>query len=821
MFGKMSRGARKQGSTGHLRVIDSAMLRPRLALLSGLTLLASPLVALAAAPPFAEVGVAFLQKHCVDCHGPEKQKGNLTLHQIKDERSLLRAGRKWKDVLNLVQSGEMPPEDRERPTAEERKRFLESSMAAFARADQAPPDPGRLTLRRLNRTEYNNTIRDLLKVEFKPADNFPTDDVGYGFDNIADVLSVSPVLMERYLEAATSIAEQAIPLTAALPPKRRLLAKYCEPAEPGVTEKPFRPINASEKRWMHSGPMHTLVRVLPENEYVMRVRLYAQSANGEPVKVALLAAGEKLAKPSPAAEIARLDGEAMQALQPCVILKIADVTARDESQAQIFEAKISKLVGVERIAIAALKPTRGQPPPTLFVEWLESEGPLDPRSPTTKALMVFSPDKSPRDQAREVLIRFVSRAWRRPITQEELDRLAGLMEYTVGHGESWEEALRRAITAVLASPKFVFRYEPDDQPENPVAHAITDFQLATRLSYFLWSSCPDGELLRLASQRKLVANLDAQIQRMLKDPRASALVDNFAIQWLQIGRLAGHTADAKTFPRWQPELRASMLEETRRFCAEIFREDRSILDLLDADFTWVDRRLAELYRVQPPGGFRGEEWRRVSLAGTPRGGLLTQASVLTVTSNPTRTSPVKRGKWVLEQLLGAPPPPAPPNVPSLDDAQRKELSGTFRQKLEQHRADPQCAGCHEKMDAFGLTLENFDGIGQWRDRDETGARIDASAKLPGHPLLAGFADMKTVLRDHQRDFTRCFTEKMLIYALGRGLDHYDEPAIERIQSALSRKEYRFSVLVSEIVKSTPFLLRRGKDQIETTIAKTP
>lgn len=819
MFEKTPGGARKHRSGSQVRVIGGAMPRSRFALLLSLAFLAGAGVASAAAP-FSETGVAFLQKHCVDCHGPEKQKGNLTLHQIKDERSLLKAGRKWKDVLNLVQSGEMPPEDREQPSLEERKRFLESSMAVFARADQAPPDPGRLTLRRLNRTEYNNTIRDLLKVEFKPAENFPTDDVGYGFDNIADVLSVSPVLMERYLEAAANIAEQAIPLTAALPPKRTMLARYCEPAEPGVTQNRFRPINAAEKRWIFSGPMNTPVNVKAEHEYIMRVRLYAQNPSGEPVKIALLVAGEKLAKASPAAEVARIDGEAMPPLTPCFILKTAEVTARSEADAQIFEAKISALAGVERIAVAALKPARGQPP-TLFVEWLESEGPLDPRSPTTKALMVFSADKPPREQAREVLLRFASRAWRRPLTQEEFERLVGLMEYTVGHGESWEEALRRAVAAVLASPKFVFRLEPDEQPENPAAHAITDFQLATRLSYFLWSSTPDDELLRLASKRKLVGNLDAQIQRMLQDPRASALVDNFAIQWLQIGRLAAHSADAKTFPKWAPELRASMLEETRRFCAEIFREDRSILDLLDADFTWVDRRLAELYRVQPPGGFRGEEWRRVSLAGTPRGGLLTQASVLTVTSNPTRTSPVKRGKWVLEQFLGAPPPPAPPNVPSLDDARRKELTGTFRQKLEQHRADAQCAGCHEKMDAFGLTLENFDGIGQWRDRDETGARIDASAKLPGHAPLAGFTDMKTVLRDHQRDFTRCLTEKMLIYALGRGLEYCDEPAIERIQGALARKDYRFSVLVSEIVKSTPFLLRRGKDQIEPTLAQTP
>ena len=754
------------------------------------------------------------------CHGAEKQKGNFALHQIKNEQSLLRARRQWKEVLSLVQSGEMPPEDQEQPSAEERKRFLESAMAVLARAEQAPPDPGRLTLRRLNRTEYNNTIRDLLKVEFRPADNFPSDDVGYGFDHIADVLSVSPVLMERYLEAAASIAEQAIPLTAALPPKRTMAGKYCEPASPAVPQDRFRPVCASESDWVFSGPLHTATRVLPEHEYLVRVRLYARSAKGEPVKIALLAAGENLVGVSPASEIARLDGGAMQHLRSCAILKIAEVTARDETHAQVFEAKISRRAGVERVAVAALKPARGEPPSKLFVEWLECEGPLDPRSPAAKAFMVFSPDKPPREQAREVLVRFVSRAWRRPISKDELDRLAGLIEYTVGHGESWEEGLRRAMTAVLASPKFVFRLEPDMQPENPLAHPLDDFQLATRLSYFLWSSCPDDELLQLAAQRKLLPNLDAQVRRMLKDPRASALVENFAVQWLQIGRLAGHTADTKTFPRWQPELRASMLEETRRFCGEIFREDRSILDLLDADFTWVDRRLAELYRLQPPGGFRGEEWQRVALAGTPRGGLLTHASVLTVTSNPTRTSPVKRGKWVLEQLLGAPPPPAPPNVPSLDDAQRKELTGTLRQKLEQHRRDAQCAGCHEKMDAFGFTLENFDGIGQWRDRDETGAPVDASAKLRGQQL-GGLADLKAMLREHRRDFSRCFTEKMLIYALGRGLDYYDEPAIDQIQGALARNGDRFSVLVSEIVKSTPFLLRRGRSQLDSPTETPP
>jgi hypothetical protein len=433
--------------------------------------------------------------------------------------------------------------------------------------------------------------------------------------------------------------------------------------------------------------------------------------------------------------------------------------------------------------------------------------------------MVFTSNKPEREQVFEVLTRFVARAWRRPGTPEEIGRLYAMVNYAVAHNEGWEGGLRRAIMAVLASPKFIFRLEPDAQPENPEPHPLDEYQLATRLAYFLWSSTPDDRLLQLAWEKRLGANLDTEVRRMLKDPRSEALVDNFALQWLQLGRIATHSADAKVFSKWQPGLAGEMIEETRRFCAEILRDDRSVLDLLDADFTWVDQRLADLYGLKVPGGLDKGEWKRVSLAGTPRGGLLTQASVLTVTSNPTRTSPVKRGKWVLEQLLGNPPPPAPPNVPSLDDGRRKELTAaTFREKLEQHRADPKCANCHAKMDAFGFALENFDGIGQWRDRDETGARVDASARLGSGRKLNGVADLRALLRQRKDAFTRCLSEKLLIYALGRGLDYYDEPALDRIQSALVRDNYKFSTLLLEIVKSDPFRLRRGKGQ--ETLAAT-
>jgi len=778
--------------------------------------------ALAAVPvagPFPEVGVKFIESHCVSCHGPDKQKANLALHTVRDDLSLLRARKQWRKVVEAVDAGTMPPDDKPQPTDAERSAFVASVNAVFATANAAKPDPGRLTVRRLNRTEYNNTIRDLLHIDFKPAADFPSDDIGFGFDNIADVLSVSPVLMEHYLDAAERIAEEAVPLNPARPPKRTMAGKFCEPASATVPQDRFRPVNAARNDAVLSGPLNTPVRITAGNEFWVRARLYVEGAPDEPVRVALLATGPKIEGASPTGEVSKLDGVKMPYLLPATILKTVVVTARDEAHAQTVEVKIKGVPGTERVALAAYKPSPGKQPPTLRVEFLETEGPLDPRSPATKGLWAFTSEKPEAEQARDILTNLAARAWRRPGTADEINRLCAMVDYAVAHNEGWEGGSRRAITAVLASPKFIFRLEPDAQPENSEPHPVDEFQLATRLSYFLWSSAPDERLLQMAWEKKLSANLDTEVRRMLKDPRSAALVDDFALQWLQLGRIATHSADAKVFPKWEPKLAGEMIEETRRFCGEIVREDRSVLDLLDADFTWVDQRLADLYGLKVRGLGPGE-WKRVSLAGTARGGLLTQASVLTVTSNPTRTSPVKRGKWVLEQLLGTPLPPAPPNVPSLDDSGRKELTAaTFREKLAQHRTDPKCANCHAKMDAFGCTLENFDGIGQWRERDETGAPVDASAKLGSGRPLQGVADLRALLRAHKDDFTRCLSEKLLIYALGRGLDYYDEPTLDGIQTALARDDYKFSTLVREIVKSDPFRLRRGKGQ--ETLAATP
>ena len=404
----------------------------------------------------------------------------------------------------------------------------------------------------MNRTEYNNTIHDLLHVDFKPADDFPSDDVGFGFDNIADVLSVSPVLMERYLDAAERIAEEAVPLNAARPPKRTMAGKYCEPASPAVPQDRFRPVNAAQQQLILSGPLNTPVKGISAGnghsgcarDFMPRARRMCRCG------WRCWPRGRRSRIPRRRApKMSKLDGVALRAVTPCVILKTVLITARDEQHAQLLELKIKGAPGTERVALAAFKPPSGKPPPTLRVEFLETEGPLDTRTPSNKALMAFTSDKPENEQAREILTRFVARAWRRPGTPDEINRLCAMVDYAVGHNEGWEGGLRRAITAVLASPKFIFRLEPDTQPENPEPHPLDEFQLATRLAYFLWSSAPDERLLQLAWQKKLGANLDAEVRRMLKDARSEALVDNFALQWLQLGRIATHSADAKTFPQ--------------------------------------------------------------------------------------------------------------------------------------------------------------------------------------------------------------------------------------------------------------------------------
>ncbi len=758
------------------------------------------------APEFSREGVAFVQKYCVHCHNDKTHKADLTLHGYKDDASVLKELKVWQNVLRMVKAGEMPPSGRSpRPSAAEVEAFAQVVNGVYEKAARSGKvDPGQVTVRRLNRTEYNNTIRDLVGVDFQPAEDFPSDDIGHGFDNIGDVLSLSPVLMERYLAAAESIVQRAIVPHPPKPPVRHVASRWLEPA----TSEAFRwrPINPGV------GMLHSQFSLTMDGEYTFRVRIQARSATSESPRVAILVDGKEV--------------------------KTFPVKGT-EQKPETLEMKLAMEKGPRRVAVKHLNPPlpgnnktekkdrnekmdRGG---TVLVESFVLEGPADTRPATHRRLLACNPSASKKEQTREVLERFATRAYRRPATPAEVARLVKLVESAEAQGEKWESGIQLAMQAVLVSPKFLFRIELDQRPDSPAPHPLDEYQLASRLSYFLWSSMPDDELFALAARKELTRNLDAQVQRMLKDPRSQALVNNFAMQWLQLQRLKTFAPDAKLFPTFNEQLRSAMMKETALFFEAVLREDRSILDLIDSDFTFLNEPLARHYGIadtngnligqkptQPRGEpIRGEQFRRVTLQNRDRGGLLTQASVLTVTSNPTRTSPVKRGRWVLEQLLGTPPPPPPPNVPELVENEKAVLSGSLRQRMEQHRANPACANCHAKMDPLGFAFENYNAIGGFRSKDGD-FPIDPSGTLPDGKTVKGPGDLKGILKEKKELFSRCLAEKMLIYALGRGLEYYDRPTIERIQTALAANNYKFSTLVSAIVQSDPFRLRRGKDQ---------
>jgi hypothetical protein len=594
--------------------------------------------------------VPFLTKYCTSCHGGAKPKGDLSLEALKDEAEAKKKPEVWERVAANLRAGDMPPPTRKRPTAAEIDRVTSWIDKNMARVDCTKErDPGRVTIRRLNKAEYRNTIRDLMGVDFKPAEDFPSDDVGYGFDNIGDVLTLSPLLMERYLAAAEQIVDIAF--------------KDAQNRERLVQRPKFNP--------------------------------------------------------------------------------------------------------------------------------------KDPKRPRKSAII------------RQVIEKFAARAYRRPVTDDEVARIARFVELAETNGQRLDEGFQLAFRAILASPHFLFRVEMDRASTRPHGvYAISEYELASRLSYFLWSSMPDEELFRLASSGSLRKDdtLEKQVRRMLADPKARALTDNFAGQWLQLRSLRTATPDPKLFPTFNDNLRRAMIEETERFFEAVVKEDRSILDFIDADFTFVNETLARHYKIE---GVKGKEFQRVKLPDSKRGGILTHASILTVTSNPTRTSPVKRGKWILENILNTPPPPPPPEVPELEENQA-ELKGSLRQRMEQHREKPICASCHQRMDPLGFAFENFDAIGGWRDRDGKFS-IDPTGTLPNGQTFNGPMELRRILKTtKQVDFRRCLTEKMLTYALGRGLEFYDRCAVDDISAAVAKNDHRFSSLVIAIVKSDPFQLRKGK-----------
>jgi mono/diheme cytochrome c family protein len=753
--------------------------------------------AIGQAPKASPAGSAYaaqvspvLAKYCVSCHGPDKPKHGLNLAAYTTEGSALKDLKTWEKVLEVVRDGSMPPDGKPEPSEAESTRFTQYLESLVSKAScKTAQDPGRVTLRRLNREEYNNTVRDLVGVDFRPADDFPSDDVGYGFDNIGDVLTLPPLLMEKYLAAAESIAAQAI-LADDEPrgPVRRF--KGVDIGKQGGnpdSESGFFLMSTNAE----VGVDHAFTK---SGNYILRARAFGQQAGKDMPKLEFL-----------------IDGKSARSFE-----------VKAESDApEVYEAKLKIKMPVSRFAAAFTNDEYHpeNPDPTkrdrnLAIDWIEVVGPLyslpNDLPESHKKIIFRRPTiTTRREVAREVLQKFATRAFRRPVAPAELDRLVGLVDLALKNGDKFERGIQVAVMAVLVSPHFLFRVELDARPGQP--RNLTDLELASRLSYFLWSSMPDDELIDVATKGQLRAgkNLDEQVARMLKDPKSKEFVENFAGQWLQTRNLKLASPDRGRFDKFDEPLRAAMAREVELFFAAVVHDDRPITDFLHADYTFLNERLAKHYGI---AGVAGDKFRRVHLTDASRGGVVTMASTLTVTSNPTRTSPVKRGKWILEEILGSPPPPPPPNVADLsnddEDAngKRKDPTASLRVRMEKHRADPNCASCHARMDPLGFGLENFDAIGAWRDKDGP-FPVDSSGVLPDGKKFAGPVELKTVLLMKIKPFSRCLTEKLMTYALGRGLEYQDRCVVEKVADAVLAGGGKFSALVSAIVHSDPFQKR--------------
>jgi hypothetical protein len=754
-----------------------------------------------------------LRKYCVECHGNETTNGGVNFESFVDGSTAIAARKTWDKARKMLQTAAMPPADH--PT-----RPNEAEVAALLRwinqdvfQDDCGKfhDPGHVTIRRLNRAEYNNTIRDLLGVRLRPADDFPSDDVGNGFDNQGEVLSISPLLMEGYLAAAERVASVALfGVDLKNPPIDRLdVRKMATSGSAQLARKKY----ARERHvWLPAaGTVSGTFRCPMSGEYVLRVLAAGRQAGTEPPRM-------EVRIDDRAHRVFEVTGEAVLGHYE-VRLPIA----RGEHK---FSASFINALA-EPPAPPALPQTgagrratktsdRVRPAREIEFDRFELEGPFkidadDPKLAsieTRQRILNCGENRaSLAERTARTLTRFATRAFRRPVSAAEIKRYVDLAIASEPNGPL-DRAVQSGMTAILVSPHFLFRIEQPALPtEGPDPVSIGPFELASRLSYFLWSSMPDDELFRVAVDGSLKQPdvLATQVRRMLKDEKSRALVDNFAAQWLNLGLLDLARPSARVFEAFDSDLRRDMRRETDLFFQSLVRDDRRVLDLLDGKYTFLNERLARLYDVK---GIQGEKFREVSLQGSPRAGVLTQASILTLTSQRTRTSPVKRGKWILETFLGEAPPPPPANVPELSETQKSNPNASLRDQLAIHRKSASCAICHKIMDPLGLGLENFDGIGRWREKDKDHP-VDASGSLPGGESFRGPAELIGVLTRRQDAFRRHFAETLLAYSLGRGVEYYDRCAIDRIVEGTRRGDDRFSALVTEIVRSDPFLLRRG------------
>ena len=755
---------------------------------------------------------ALLDRYCVTCHNERLQTAGLTLDQL----DLTQVGANapvLEKVVHKLRSGQMPPEGRPRPDEATIDTFATALETALDRAAAEAPNPGRVASRRINRLEYVNAIEDLLGLEIDGDDLLPSDMAGFGFDNNADVLSFTPLLMERYIAAATKISRAAV----GSPDIRPLTQVYTvgfERRDVRLNEEmPFSTHGGVAVR--HSFPL--------DGEYVFAVRLKRNGTVetidgiGEEEHQIELRVDHELVRRFPI-------GGRYPGVDPGTLIAVAE----DDIDGQVLheyrmtadrelEIRVPVTAGTRLVSAAFTDSAPSPSVPALLpgIDTLHISGPFDGTvpddTPARRRIFVCRPadtsDGAEEVCAREIMTTLARRAYRRPVTETDIDPLMAMFREGRA-GRNFDAGIERALEVLLSMPKFLLRIERppvDTQPgEN---YRLTDVELASRLSFFLWKSIPDDELLDLAARGELSdpAILDDQVRRMLADRRATRFMDDFVGQWLQVRNIFSQDPDGALFAGFNDTLRTAMVRETELFFESQVREDRPIHELLRADHTYLNEQLARHYGIDD---IYGSRFRRVQWRDDRRHGLLGHASLLTVTSYANRTSVVLRGKWVLENLLGAPPPPPPPNVPPLAESDRRNPT-SLRERMEQHRSSPVCASCHSRMDPLGFALEHFDAVGRWRETDG-GAAINAAIELDGQAIDSPRA-FREALLGHGDEFVRTVTEKLLIYALGRGVDYFDAPTIREIVRGLARDDYRWSALVTGLVASQPFQMRRVAD----------
>ncbi len=770
-----------------------------------------------------------LDRYCIGCHNERLRTGGLALDTLDPARVGDHPGA-WEKVVRRLRTGSMPPAGRRRPDPATYETVASALENALDRAAAANPNPGRTTVHRLNRREYENAVRDLLALDIDASALLPTDNADLGFDNMADILSVSPALLDRYIFAARRISRLAVGDPAIEPttetyvvPSMRFQDQRMSEDLPfgsrgGIAVRHNFPLDAEyEVRIELQRQLYDYVRGL-QNRQQLEVRL-----DGE--RVALFHIGGAPGTPPPRTFAGAVLGDrtweeytlhADESLRVRLsakagprVLGVSFIQGRAERDGVLQPRATGKVLA---IAERWSSPSEA---PEAAVEQVSIAGPFSPggsgATPSRERLFVCRPVLGGGEEAcaREILGTVARRAFRRPVTETDLRTLLGFFAAGRQAG-GFETGIQRALESILVDPEFLFRVERDPVDTRPGSiHPVTDLELASRLAFFLWSSIPDAELLDVAVRGELRSPdvLERQVRRMLADSRSRALVDGFAVQWLALRTLSSVVPTPELFPEWDDNLREAFERETELFVGSQIREDRSVLDLVRADYTFADERLARHYGI--PNVY-GSRFRRVTFPDGARGGLLGHGSILTVTSYPTRTSPVLRGHWLLSHLLGAAPPPPPPDVPALPDRGEGGRPASVRERLEQHRENPVCANCHAPMDPLGFALEHFDAIGKWRETGEGGGPVDASGVFPDGTRFEGLAGLKAMLLERHEQFVWTVTEKLATYALGRGLEYYDMPALRGIIREAAADGYTWSSLVLGIVESTPFRMRRSE-----------